>query len=155
MSQENVEIVRRMYEEAGDTYYRRVEALHEANESGDFGEFLPIAQETLDPDFVLTPPEDSLFPEAGTREWTGREGFLRFVAGQTEGFEAMSLEPEEFIDAGDRVVVPLQFGGQARYTGIEVKFAVVHVVTLRNGKAARLDIYTSKAKALEAAGLGE
>jgi ketosteroid isomerase-like protein len=155
MSQENVEIARRMYEEARDTYYGRIEALHKAHESGDFGEFMPTAQEALDPDFVLTPPEDSPFPEAGTREWRGREGFLRFVAGQAEGFDAMSLEPEEFIDAGDRVVVPLQFGGQARYTGIEVKFAVVHVVTIRDGKAARLDIYMTRDEALEAAGLSE
>src|SRR6476660_8809852 len=87
MSQENVEIVRRMYEEARDAYYRRIEALHEAHESGDFGEFLDAADERLHPDFVLTPPEDSPFQEAGTREWRGREGFLRFVAGQSEGFD--------------------------------------------------------------------
>jgi len=68
---------------------------------------------------------------------------------------AISLEPQEFIDAGDRVVVPLQFGGEARYTGIEVKFAVVHVVTIRDGKVARLDIYMTRAEALEAAGLSE
>ena len=65
----------------------------------------------------------------------------------------MSLEPKEFIDAGDMVVVPLQFGGRARYTGIEVKFAVVHVVTIRDGKVARLDIHLNRAEALEAAGL--
>ncbi len=155
MSQENVEIVRRMYEDGEAAYYGRIEALHEANESGNFGEFMAATEEMLNPDFVLRPPEDSPFPEAGTREWRGRDGFLRFVAGQAESFDAMSLEPEEFIDAGDMVVVPLQFGGQARYTGIEVKFAVVHVVTIRDRKAARLDIYMSRAKALEAAGLSE
>jgi hypothetical protein len=80
MSEENVELVRRIYEEGSDAYYGRIEALHEAHESGDFGEFLPLAEETLDADVVLKPPEDSLFPEAGTREWHGREGFLRFVA---------------------------------------------------------------------------
>jgi len=67
----------------------------------------------------------------------------------------MSLEPEEFIDAGDRVVVPLQFGGEARFTGLEVKFAVVHVATIRDRKLARLDIYMSRAEALQAAGLQE
>jgi hypothetical protein len=36
---------------------------------------------------------------------------------------------------------------------LEVKFAVVHVVAIRDGKVARLDIHISKAKALEAAGL--
>ena len=154
MSQENVEVVRRMYKEM-DAAYGRIEALHEAHESGNFDELLPAAEEMLHGDFVLTPPEDSPFPEAGGREWRGREGFLRFAAGQTEGFDAMSLEPEEFIDAGDKVVVPLRFGGRARYTGLEVKFAVIHVVTMRDGKMARLDIYLGRAEALEAAGLRE
>lgn len=153
MSEEDVELARRLYGEAGDAYYGRIEALHEALERGDFGEFMPRAEETLHPDFVLRTPEDSPFPEAGTREWRGRVGFLRFVAGQTESFEAMSLVPQEFIDAGDKVVVPLQFGGRARHTGIEVRFAVVHVVTIRDGKAERLDIYLDRAEALEAAGL--
>ena len=155
MSQESVEIVRRMYKQMDDAGYGRIEALHEAHESGNFDQFLPLAEEMLHGDVVLRPPEDSPFPEAGQREWRGREGFLRFAAGQTEGFDAMSLEPEEFIDAGDKVVVPLQFGGRARHTGLEVKFAVVHVVTVRDGKMARLDIYMSKAEALEAAGLSE
>jgi ketosteroid isomerase-like protein len=155
MSGENVEIVRRLYEDGEAAYYRRIEALHEANESGDFSEFKAATEEMIDPDFVLRAPEDSPFPEAGTREWRGREGFLRFVAGQAEGFDAMSLEPEEFIDAGDRVVVPLQFGGEARFTGLEVKFAVVHVATIRDRKLARLDIYMSRAEALQAAGLQE
>jgi ketosteroid isomerase-like protein len=155
MAEENVEIVRRMYEDGEAAYYGRIEALHEAIESGDFSEFMAATEQMIDPDFVLSPAEDSPFPEAGTREWRGREGFLRFVAGQAEGFVAMSLEPQEFIDAGDRVVVPLQFGGRARYTGIEVNFAVVHVVTIRDRKLARLDIYMSRAEALEAAGLRE
>ena len=53
MSQENVEIVRRMYKE-GEAAYERIEALHQAHESGDFGEFLPAAEENLHPDFVLS-----------------------------------------------------------------------------------------------------
>ena len=155
MSQKNVEVVRRMYEDGEAAYYGRIEALHQANESGDFGEFAAATEELIYPEFVLRTPEDSPFPEAGTGEWRGRGGFLRFVAGQAESFEAMSLEPEEFIDAGDKVVVPLRFGGRARYTGIEVKFAVVHVATLREGKLARLDIFMDRAEALEAAGLSE
>jgi ketosteroid isomerase-like protein len=154
MSEENVQLVRRMYEEGTAAYYGRLEALHAAQESGDFGEFMPFTEEMLHPDFVLKPPEGSPFPEAGTKEWHGREGFLRFVAGQTEGFDAMSLEPEDFIDAGDRVVVPLQFGGRARHTGLEVSFAVVHVATVRDEKLTRVDIYMTRKEALEAVGLG-
>src|SRR4051812_40426064 len=154
MSQENVEIVRRMYKEM-DAAYGGIEALHEAHETGNFDELLPAAEEMVHGDFVLRPPEDSPFPESGSREWRGREGFLRFAAGQTEGFDAMSLEAEGVIDAGDKVGGPVRFGGRARHTGLEVKFAVVHVVTMRDGKMARLDIYLRRAEALEAAGLSE
>jgi ketosteroid isomerase-like protein len=109
----------------------------------------------LDADVVLRPPEDSPFPEAGTREWRGREEFMRFIVGQTEGFETMRLKTEDFIDAGEKVVVPIEFGGVARHTGIEVKFAVVQVLTIRAGKVTALDIYTTKEQAFEAAGLSE
>jgi ketosteroid isomerase-like protein len=154
MSQENVEIARRFYTVASEVY-ERIEALREAHESGDFSQFLPIADETLDADVLLRPPEDSPFPEGGTREWRGREGFLRFIAAQAEGFETMWVKTEDFIDAGEKVVVPVEFGGLARHTGIEVTFAVVQVLTIRDGKVAEFDIYTSKAQALEAAGLSE
>jgi ketosteroid isomerase-like protein len=154
MSEENVEIVRRFYEVAAATY-ASIEVIQEAHEKGDFGEFLPAAEAILSSDVVVRALEDSDFPDTGTGEWHGHEGFMQFAAGQTEGFGEMSIEPQEFIDAGDKVVVPMEFGGRARHTGIEVKFAFVHLLTIRDGKVARLDVYVSKAEALQAAGLSE
>jgi ketosteroid isomerase-like protein len=152
MSQENIETVRRLYELANETY-GRIDALHEAHESRDFSEFRTVAEERLTTDVVLSTPDESSFPDTGTGEWHGHDGFLRFISGQTEGFADMSIEPQEFIDAGDRVVVTLEFGGRALHTGLEVRFAVAHMVTIRDCKVARLDIYLTKAQALEAAGL--
>ncbi len=154
MSQENVEIVRRFYDLAAGTY-ASIEGIQEAHEKGDFGEFLPAAEAILTTDVVVRAPEDSNFPDTGAGEWHGHEGFMQFAAGQTEGFAEMSIEPQEFIDGGEKVVVPMEFGGRARHTGIEVKFAFVHVLTIRDGKVARLDVYVSKAEAFEAAGLSE
>ena len=53
------------------------------------------------------------------------------------------------------MVVPVRFGGRARHTGIDVEFSYVHVLTVQNGKTVRIDVYESKAQALEAAGLRE
>jgi ketosteroid isomerase-like protein len=114
-----------------------------------------MAEETLRADVALIPPEDSPFPETGTKEYRGHEGFLRFVAGQTEGFESMWIEPEDFVETGDKVVVPLRFGGQARHSAIEVEFSFTHVLTFEAGKLALLDIYTTLPQALEAVGLRE
>jgi ketosteroid isomerase-like protein len=140
MSQENVELARRGYA-----------ALNEAYRSGDVNDLLPLTEQTTDPDVVLRTADT--FVESG--EWHGREGLLQFTADQMEAFKEMWIEPQEFIDAGDIVVVPLRFGGQARHTGIEVEFSYVHVITIRNGKTLRIDVYESKRKALEAAGLRE
>ena len=62
----------------------------------------------------------------------------------------MWIRPEEFIEVGDRVVVPYRMGGHARHTGIEVEFAFAHVFTMRDEKVVRLDVFESKAAALEA-----
>jgi ketosteroid isomerase-like protein len=72
-----------------------------------------------------------------------------------EAFEQFWVEPQEIIDAGDKVIVPVRFGGRARHTGLEVRFEVVHVCTARDGKWTRIDMYVSKADALEAVGLRE
>jgi ketosteroid isomerase-like protein len=118
------------------------------------GDLLPVIEEFCDPEIVFNNEAIvSGYPEKG--EWHGHPGLLQFGVGQTEAFKQMWLEPEEFIDAGDRVVIPLRLGGKARHTGIEIDFSVVHVVTLRDGKAVRIDVYAQRPEALEAVGLRE
>ena len=137
MSQKNVEIVKRGYD-----------ALNEAYKTGDY---MAAITATCHPDIVLR--TSGMFPETG--EYRGHEGIREFAVNQADAFEEMWLRPEEYIDAGDRVVVAMRFGGKARHTGIPVKFFVVHVSTIRDGKLARLDMYQSKEQSLEAAGLRE
>lgn len=138
MSQQNVEIARRSYA-----------MLSEALETGVAD---PSAlEDTWTPDCVLRP--SGLLPESA--EVHGHEGIARHVAAQLDAFEEMRVQALDFIDAGDRVVVPVRFGGRARHSGIEVNFTVGHVLTVRDGKVARLDMYRDQAEALEAAGLRE
>jgi ketosteroid isomerase-like protein len=94
-----------------------------------------------------------MFPESG--EYRGYDGLRQFTMNQAEAFEQMSVQPAEFVDAGDRVVVPVRFGGKARHTGIETTFSVVHVWTIRDGKVSGLDMYQSREDALQAVGLSE
>jgi ketosteroid isomerase-like protein len=154
MSQENVELARAMYAELNDTY-KRGDDLHRAYETGDYAEFMDEIERTLHDDVVLGTPAGSPFPEGGTGEWRGRDEFVRFVLSQTEAFEEMYIEPEEFIDAADKVVIPLRFGGRARHSGLEVAFPVAHVVTVDQGRIRRVDIFMNRADALQAVGLGE
>jgi len=128
MSQENVEIVRRTYA---------------AFERGD----LEAALEDADPNLITYREE----PEA--RTWHGREGFLESLADWTEGFDEFSATPEDFLDAGDRVIVRVHQSAVGRSSGapVEADFWFVH--TLGDGSITRLDIFASKAQALEAARL--
>jgi ketosteroid isomerase-like protein len=64
----------------------------------------------------------------------GHEGVVRFLTLQSEAFDAYQVEAEEFIDAGDSVVVPIHFGGRASYSGLAVAFDVVHVCSVKNSK---------------------
>ena len=60
---------------------------------------------------------------------------------------------EEIIDAGDRVVLSAHHRGRGRGSGIKVDARLYEVYTLRRGKVIRVDEYTDRAAALEAAGL--
>jgi|SRR5208283_3090630 len=97
-------------------------ALNDAFKAGDLRPFLT---EFCDRQIVLKPA--GIFPEtAETRgqdaEMRGHDGMLRFATMQAEAFDEFHVEPLEYIDAGDRVVVPLRFGGRARHTGLDVEF---------------------------------
>jgi ketosteroid isomerase-like protein len=138
MSQDNVEIAQQGYEAINQMLRRR-----EVDRS--------VIEALWTADTVLRPA--GILPES--IEMHRHEGLARFISNQMEAFDEMGVEPLEFIDAGDRVVVPIRFGGKARYTGMEVAFEVVHVVTMRDGKCERTDMYRDKAEALEAVGLAE
>jgi ketosteroid isomerase-like protein len=137
MSQENVEIVQTLYDRLNDAYKT--------------GHYLQPMEEICHPDVVLR--TSGMFPESG--DYRGHQGLREFTRNQADAFEQMWVRPAEFVDVGDRVVVPISFGGTARHTGIETTFAVVHVWTMRELKVSRLDMYRTLDGALEAVGLAE
>ena len=131
MSRENVDSVRR-----GLEAFRRggVEALL------DF----------IDPEFETTTPAE-LSVEPST--YRGHDGLRRYFESFYEVMEEIRFEAEEFVDAGERVVVPTRLIARGRGTGIDTEQRLTMVWTVRGGKAVRLDSYGTKAEALAAAGL--
>jgi uncharacterized protein len=134
---DNVEIVKQTYDRINHAY--------------ETGDYLRPIEEVCHPDVVLR--TSGMFPESG--EYLGYVGLREFTTSQAEAFEQMSVQGAEFIDAGDRIVVPVRFGGKARHTGIETTFSVTHVWTIRDGKIARLDMYKTREDGLKAVGLTE
>ena len=131
MSQENVEIVRAWI----DAYNRE-----------DWDAFFKDMAPGFEMDFSR-----AIGPYRGV---FGLDQFRRFVGEFRETWESARLEPHEFIEAGDLVVVPWAMHGRGR-DGIELVARFTFVFTIRNGAIERLSMYQEKEDALEAVGLSE
>jgi ketosteroid isomerase-like protein len=133
MSEENVEIVRRM---------------HDAYKCGDFESAL--AQ--FDPDVEWSEPPDN----PGTRTWQGRKGVEGALATWTGAFENYRFELRELIDGGDDRVLAVGWQqGRGKSSGVEVSEEIFSVYRLRAGKIVRQQMFRDRAEALKAAGLSE
>jgi uncharacterized protein len=102
--------------------------------------------ERLAPDFQVGDRESS--PDRETRH--GKEGIKQLFDSYMEAFDALRLEPEEFIDAGDQIVVSLHQLVRGKGSGAVVVGRIAHVWTMRRGAALRLRIFADKERALEA-----
>jgi uncharacterized protein len=131
MSEENVEIVRAAY----DAFNRRD---------------LDAALEHATPDAELDWSR-GIGPNAGVYKLDQMRSFL---ADLTDTFESVRVEPDEFIEAGDHVVVP-QTGYVRGREGVEATARVSLVWTCRDGAIVRICLFQQKREALEAAGLRE
>jgi uncharacterized protein len=131
MSQENVEVVRRVYEAWN---VRDLTAL------GDL----------FDPGVVMHHVEG--WPEPGPS--VGREAVLGEIEHLRGAWKGDRWEPVmDFIDAADRVVVRDVWRGTGRGPNADLEFS--RVFTLREGKIIDIDVFWDHAEALEAAGLRE
>jgi ketosteroid isomerase-like protein len=125
--QEDVETLRGAYEAFNE---RGVEAILEHLASG----------------FQVRDRESS--PDRETR--FGREGIKDLFASYMEAFDALRLEPEEFIDADGKVLVSLHQLARGKGSGARVVSRVAHLWTMEGGAAAQLRIFADKETALEA-----
>jgi ketosteroid isomerase-like protein len=131
MSRENVEIVKAWYDaynrEDWDAFYKDVAPGFEVDLSRAVG------------------PWRGVF---------GLDQVRRLVGEFGETWESARLEPHEFIEAGDLVVVPATQHLKGR-GGIEVVASATLVWTIRNGAIERVTMYQERQEALEAVGLSE
>jgi ketosteroid isomerase-like protein len=106
--------------------------------------------DTLDEDVEI---HDHDIPEQG--KYRGHEGFSRWIEDWDAPWAEWSLEPEEFIDAGDRVVVIVHLKATGRASGVQVERDDGLVYELRDGKTVRIDYFNDRTQALEAVGMSE
>ena len=133
MSQENVEVVRDLFD---------------AVARGDIDAALRLARpdgEWVNPDYAMEP---------GTRR--GLSGLRTAFTALRDSFADLSFNISEMVDLEERVLVTGTFSGVGRAS--EAAFGPQtfgSVVTLANGKVQRYEWYLSVDEAREAAGLSE
>lgn len=87
-----------------------------------------------------------IFPDF-TGTVRGHAGVLEFWRSFTEPWERIAIEPEEFIEVGDRIVVALQFHAEGR-SGVHVDMPQAHVCGFRDGLVCEYRSFRSLDEAL-------
>jgi ketosteroid isomerase-like protein len=130
MSQENVEVVRRLTDAAG--------------------------RKDLQAALELVHPELEWIPRRAATEgaYHGHEGFERFFADTNESFELFEMH-FELRDLGDQVLAWGTIHVRGSGSGVEMDVPVGGLFDLRDGRVVRWKDFGSKEKAFEAAGLRE
>jgi ketosteroid isomerase-like protein len=127
MARGNAEIVRPIYDHWGRGDWRPVfEIYHPEMEWGWSDEFPDLGG-------VYRDPEN---PNSRLRRWLS-------------DWEHWRTEPDDFLEIGDHVVVLTRYLGRGRGSGVEIQQEGAHVFGLRDGKVIRLEIFASRARALE------
>ena len=141
MSQENVEIVRNLYEAVEGDWFNA------APDQIDL-----VFSEYIEEQFEARLPSD--YPE-GEPVFRGREGFNELLAMLGDTWGKWRVEPERFLDAGDRVVVFVRIFAEGGASGLPIEVETAHVWTIRGARASSMHSYRDRSEALEAAGLSE
>jgi ketosteroid isomerase-like protein len=138
MSEENIEVVRRLF------------AAFQSVGVGDLEHRLDEVREIFDPEVEWVAAPHSLL---ASEEYRGYDGVRRFWTQFLSAWDEYGVEVEELIDAGDQVVAAMRLSG--RTNELEVDEARSSLLTLRDGRIVRIEPFASKDAALEAAGLSE
>ena len=136
MSQENVEIVRGIY----DAVARRDAA----------APFEVYAEEIVWD--VSNARRGALMSKPVYR---GHDGVREFWRDGLSVFGEINLEVEGLIDAGDQVLAVIREREVGRASGAPVETAHLAVWTLTDGKVVQMQVFDDRQEALEAAGLRE
>ena len=132
MSQENV-----------DRFWRGTTAYND----GDWDAALATMDPNVEFDLSRVMPEMERY-----RGYEGVKAFWRMLRDVWGDFRT---DPEEVIDAGDKLFTRNRLHGTGTTSGVATEDLLYQVVTLRNGRAIRVEFFRDRAEALEAAGLRE
>jgi ketosteroid isomerase-like protein len=92
-------------------------------------------------------------PRLGAGSYHGIDGVRSALDNWFEVWEWMRVEVVDLVDAGDRVLVTLDQVAKGKGSEVEVEIRSYNVYAFRDGKLLRMELFTEREPALEAAGL--
>jgi len=133
MSQENVELARRLHRAFND---RDRDTL----------------AEIFDPDVEWIP----ILARLEGASFRGHEGVNRWLDELDRDWAEFVTEPQEFRDLGDVILILGTWHARARHSGLALDAQPgAWVAQVRDGRVVRQETFTDRAEALEAVGLSE
>jgi ketosteroid isomerase-like protein len=142
MSQENVEVVRRLY------------AISLAGEDLAASFDQCVREGLLAPNFEWRGGPRGGRAVAGMENTVGRDEYLEMMHRFSEDFEDLTSQLEQLIDAGDdRVVAITRSSARGKLSGAPVEMVMAHVHWLEARRIVRVDSFLEPREALEAVGL--
>jgi ketosteroid isomerase-like protein len=85
----------------------------------------------------------------------GIEAVRAQFASWLDAYPDLRVEPLEARGKDDIVFLWVRFSGHGGESGVPMEMELAHVITIREGRAARLVEYSDRSEALRAAGLSE
>ena|SRR5829696_908404 len=129
MSEENVEVVRRIHEAAGRRDAAAVLSLY-------------------DPGVELDASRVEIVGFMGYEVYRGHEGLRSFFREWHEAWENVEYDFDELVDAGDRVISVVTRRARGRASGAGVEWSLALAWTVRNGRVTRLEWFPTREEAL-------
>ena len=110
-----------------------------------------VIEEALDPELEIHTPLSSTQGEP----YRGHDGVRQWIGDIDEQFDDWYSRPEQWAEASDgRVLVLGELHMRGRESGIELDQPMGWVLSFRDGRLFRYEVYLDPAEARRAAGLG-
>ena len=87
--------------------------------------------------------------------YRGHTGIAAYFRDTEATWKALRMEPREFRDLGDSILVVATLHGRGRKSEVDVELPFFGVLTLRGDKFAAAQAFATEEEALEAVGLRE
>jgi ketosteroid isomerase-like protein len=158
MSQENVEVARRIFPGGLDmvALFGKADLLAATRQT--IEPLVHPAFETAgDPNYIAMGPDTGV-ERGGPRGLLARgvDGFMAFWQDWLTAFEVWHIGQSDFreVDA-DRVLATYEVRARSKTAQVDMGFNAAHLMTFRDGKLARVELFLNHTDALKAAGLDE